>query len=133
MAASLKRGCGCAGTCDNKCDDACCFSAFAYEDRGGDNPTDGPCADFLGATSDMAKYTGFYDCVGYSDDEGLWTWPGGSLYRPASIPSIGPCYGANVNVQFSANMKKGQTMRCRGGSYGGGVGCSLDCCVRGAP
>lgn len=129
MPAKLKRGCGCVGTCENKCDEGCCFSASVSDNVPGGN-TSGPCRDFRTATSDTANYTGVYDCTGGADDEGTWTWPGGSHFKPASGP--GPCYGAG-GTSFIANMQKDQKMKCRAGSWGDGVGCNLNCCLQQAP
>jgi hypothetical protein len=132
MPAKLKRGCGCVGTCENKCDEGCCFSA-SIAGFGPGTDQSGPCVDFLTATSTKANYTGVYDCIGNSDDEGTWTWPAGSLYLPATDPGTGPCYGTNIGVSFVASMQKNQTMKCRGGSWGGNVGCDLNCCLQQAP
>ena len=131
MAAKLKRGCGCVGTCENKCDDGCCFSA-SVSGQGSGTDSSGPCVDFLSATSDKANYTGVYDCTGGADDEGTWTWSGGSHFKPAGQPNVGPCYGAG-GTSFVANMQRGQTMKCRAGSWGGNVGCDLNCCLQQAP
>jgi hypothetical protein len=129
--AKLKRGCGCVGTCQNKCDEGCCFSASVSDDVP-DGDQSGPCRDFRTATSDQANYTGVYDCTGGADDEGTWTWPGGSHFKPANQPDVGPCYGAS-NTAFIANMQEGQKMKCQAGSWGGGVGCNLNCCLQQAP
>ena len=132
MPAKLKRGCGCVGTCENKCDEGCCFSASVLEQGPGNDPF-GPCVNFRTATSTKANYTGVYDCTGSADDEGTWTWPGGSHFKPAIyFPPQGPCYGAG-GTSFIANMQKDQKMKCRAGSWGGDVGCSLNCCLQQAP
>jgi hypothetical protein len=129
--AKLKRGCSCVGTCGSKCNEGCCFSASVSEFVPGINPF-GPCVDFLSATSDKVEITGVYDCTGSADDEGTWTWPGGSHFKPASRPDIGPCFGV-VTTVFVANMEKDQKMTCQGGSWGGYVGCGFNCCLREAP
>ena len=129
--AKLKRGCRCVGTCENKCDEGCCFSASNFGNGSGTDQS-GPCVDFLSATSDKVNYTGVYDCTGGADDEGTWTWPDGSHFKPADQPNVGPCFGAGGTV-FVANMEKDQKMKCRGGSWGGNVGCEFNCCLREAP
>lgn len=132
MAAKLKRGCGCAGNCDSECNDGCCISGGASGTGSGTDQT-GPCADFLNASTNEAKYDGVYSCLASADDEGTWTWPGGSHYKPAFYePYVGPCYGAG-STSFIAILKEGDKVKCKAGSWGGDIGCNMTCCIITAP
>jgi hypothetical protein len=130
MPAKLKRACGCSGDCSLSCSVTCCISGEA-SGSGSGTDENGPCVDFLSAvTTSGAQVTGLYNCSGGVDDQGTWTWSGGSKFRPASGP--GPCYGAG-SISWVAALNKGARMRCRAGSWGGNVGCSMNCCLQEAP
>jgi len=87
-------------------------------------PEVGPCIDFLTATTTTAKSDGLYQCTGYADDQANITWPGGSLFFPAPE---GGCVGTN-NLSFNVSLTKGDTVSCTAGSWGGIVGCRINCC-----
>lgn len=91
------------------------------------NNQNGPCVDFVTATTTAATMDGLYVCTGGVDDQANITWSGGSFFSPANQPNVGPCYGAH-NFSFNANLQKGDTVTCNAGSWGGPVGCSINCC-----
>jgi len=136
MAVTLRIGCGCEESTDPcewqcGCPDGGCLVASA-RGEGGNGPTSGPCVDFIGATSTGARTTGVYACTGGADDEGTWTWPGGSHFKPANQPNVGPCYGAS-GTSFTAFLSRGDTMSCKAGSWGSSVSCDFRCCPQAAP
>lgn len=100
--------------------------------RGSSGDPAGPCVHFTTATTTPAKVAGLYQCTGGVDDQGEMTWPGGSFSSPASMPSVGPCYGAH-NFSFTASLDVGDTVTCNAGSWGGGIECHLSCCLIIAP
>ena len=132
VAAKIKSPCGCKGDCSIKCGTSCCISGGVSGSGSGED-TSGPCVDFLDAITDTgAPVEGIYNCTGGADDQGNWTWSGGSHFKPAGQPNVGPCFGAG-GTSFIANLKQGDKVKCEAGSWGGNVGCNMNCCLQGAP
>ena len=128
------------GTGDNPCstcykceadDDGGCISGHGIGEGSYGDPS-GPCVDSTTATTTAAKVAGLYQCTGGVDDKGEMTWPGGSFSSPASMPDVGPCYGAH-DFSFTASLGVGDTVSCNAGSWGGGIECHLSCCLVTAP
>lgn len=113
------------------CCNPLCVSGSASQEGTGGNPS-GPCVDFITAKTTKAIIPGLYKCTGYVDDQGNMTWPGGSFFSPAQQPNIGPCYGGH-EFEFYANLNIGDIVSCNAGSWGGGNGCNISCCVVLAP
>lgn len=122
---------------DGKCD--CCVApgecsvvGSALEGGSDGGQKSGPCNDFVNAVSDPAPCRGLYSCSGGSDDQAEISWAGGSLFFPAAIPSVGPCYGV-TSFSFTAYLNKGDSITCRAGSWGGPVSCNFSCTKIKAP
>ena len=104
-----------------------CISGSNQSGGNDDSDPRGPCVEFLTATTTAATIDSLYECTGSVDDQANITWSGGSFFSPAANPWFGPCYGAH-SFSFNANLKIGDTVTCNAGSWGGAVGCSINCC-----
>jgi hypothetical protein len=113
-----------------QCGDDGCISGSASGSGSGTDTSSG-CVDSKSATTTPAEYDGVYTCTGSVDDNGEMSWGGGSYSSPSSTDT-GPCYGAH-SFSFTANLKKGSTVTCMAGSWGGDVGCTITCCGTAAP
>lgn len=99
--------------------------------KGSGTDTSSGCVDSQSATTTAAEFDGVYTCTGSVDDNGEMSWGGGSYSSPSNTDT-GPCYGAH-GFSFTANLKVGDTVTCRAGSWGGEVGCTISCCGTPAP
>lgn len=113
-----------------ECEPICFSGSVSGSGTGSDES--GPCVDFLTATTTGAPEEGLYKCVGGVDDQATVSWPGGSFFSPANQPEKGPCYGSH-GFSFNAGFKVDEVAQCQAGSWGGGVGCELTCCLIPAP
>lgn len=116
------------------CPECCgpvCFSGSNFTIGTGIDET-GPCVDFLTTITDAAPETGLYECTGLVDDQATITWPAGRFFSPANQPNVGPCYGAH-EFSFTAFIQKNQTISCEAGSWGGNIGCEINCCLISVP
>lgn len=119
--------------CPECCEPECAigFGGASRKAGKGENPA-GPCVDFDTMITTEVPQDGFYLCTGGVDDEATITWSGGSFFSPAAFPESGPCYGAHL-FSFSANFTAGDKIECVAGSWGGRVGCNINCCLVPAP